>query len=43
MVAYALKGTVRADLVHEPIGIGSNGEPVFLKDMAVERRDPFAD
>ena len=33
VVAYALKGTVRADLVHEPIGIGSNGEPVFLKDI----------
>ena len=33
VVAYAIKGTVRADLVHEPIGIGSNGEPVFLKDI----------
>jgi aconitate hydratase len=33
VVAYALKGSVRADLVNEPIGIGSNGEPVFLKDI----------
>jgi aconitate hydratase len=33
VVAYALKGTVRSDLVNEPIGIGSNGVPVFLKDI----------
>src|SRR4051812_1955212 len=33
VVAYALKGTVRSDLVHEPIGTGSNGQPVFLKDI----------
>ena len=33
VVAYALKGTVRADLVNEPIGTASNGEPVFLKDI----------
>ncbi|MEO7276990.1 MAG: aconitate hydratase AcnA [Sphingomicrobium sp.] len=33
VVAFALKGTVRADLVAEPIGNGSNGEPVFLKDI----------
>jgi aconitate hydratase len=33
VVAYALKGTVRADMIAEPIGIGSNGEPVFLKDI----------
>ena len=33
VVAYALKGTVRADMVNEPIGTGSNGEPVFLKDI----------
>ncbi|MES2119828.1 MAG: aconitate hydratase AcnA [Pseudomonadota bacterium] len=33
VVAFALKGTVRADLVSEPIGTGSNGEPVFLKDI----------
>jgi len=33
VVAYAIKGTVRSDMVNEPIGIGSNGEPVFLKDI----------
>ena len=33
VVAYALKGTVRSDLMHEPIGTGSNGEPVYLKDI----------
>ncbi len=33
VVAFAIKGTVRADLVSEPIGTGSNGEPVFLKDI----------
>ena len=33
VVAYALKGTVRADMVKEPIGTGSNGEPVYLKDI----------
>ena len=33
VVAFALKGTVRSDLVAEPIGTGSNGEPVFLKDI----------
>jgi aconitate hydratase len=33
VVAYALKGTVRADMVSEPIGTASNGEPVYLKDI----------
>jgi len=33
VVAYALKGTVRADLANEPIGTARNGEPVFLKDI----------
>ena len=33
MVAFALKGTVRSDMINEPIGTGSNGEPVFLKDI----------
>ena len=33
VVAYAIKGTVRGDLMHEPIGTGRNGEPVFLKDV----------
>ena len=33
VVAYALKGTVRADMIAEPIGTASNGEPVYLKDI----------
>ena len=33
VVAYALKGTVRSDMINEPIGTGSNGEPVYLKDI----------
>jgi aconitate hydratase len=33
VVAYALKGTVRSDMVNEPIGTASTGEPVFLKDI----------
>jgi aconitate hydratase len=33
VVAYALKGTVRSDMVSEPIGTGRNGEPVYLKDI----------
>ena len=33
VVAYALKGTVRSDMVSEPLGMASNGEPVFLKDI----------
>jgi aconitate hydratase len=33
VVAYALKGTVRSDIINDPIGTGGNGEPVFLKDI----------
>jgi aconitate hydratase len=33
VVAYALKGTVRSDMVNEPIGTGRNGEPVYLRDI----------
>jgi len=33
VVAYALKGTVRSDMINEPIGTASNGEPVYLKDI----------
>ncbi|MDQ3245465.1 MAG: aconitate hydratase AcnA [Pseudomonadota bacterium] len=33
VVAYALKGTVRSDMVNDPIGTGSNGEPVYLRDI----------
>jgi aconitate hydratase len=33
VVAYALAGTMDIDLQKEPIGIGSDGKPVFLKDL----------
>ena len=33
VVAYALKGTVIDDFVTTPIGVGSNGQDVFLKDI----------
>ncbi|MCJ0920484.1 aconitate hydratase AcnA [Mammaliicoccus sciuri] len=33
VVAYALAGTVDIDLQNDPIGKGSNGEDVFLKDI----------
>jgi aconitate hydratase len=33
VVAYALKGTVRADIGTEPIGTSSSGEAVYLKDI----------
>ena len=33
VVAYALAGTVNKDLSSEPIGTGSDGQPVFLKDI----------
>jgi aconitate hydratase len=33
VVAYALAGTMDINLQKEPIGIGSNGQPVYLKDI----------
>ncbi|GHE22359.1 aconitate hydratase AcnA [Halomonas urumqiensis] len=33
VVAYALAGNVQRDLTREPLGIGSDGEPVYLKDI----------
>ena len=33
VVAYALKGSVREDLVNEPLGTGTDGEPVYLRDV----------
>jgi aconitate hydratase len=33
VVAYALAGTVQKDLTKEPLGEGSDGKPVFLKDI----------
>ncbi len=33
VVAYALAGTVRSDLSSEPLGTGSDGQPVYLRDI----------
>jgi aconitate hydratase len=33
VVAYALAGTVRRDLTAEPVGTGTGGRPVYLKDL----------
>ena len=33
VVAYALAGTMDLDLNTEPLGVGSDGEPVFLADI----------
>jgi len=33
VVAYAIKGTVTQDMVETPLGKGSDGEDVFLKDI----------
>jgi aconitate hydratase len=33
VVAYALAGTVRIDLDSEPLGTGSDGRPVFLREI----------
>ena len=33
VVAYAIAGNMDVDLVSEPLGTGSDGEPVFLKDI----------
>ncbi len=33
VVAYAIAGTMHLDLTRDPIGTGSNGQPVYLKDI----------
>ncbi len=33
VVAYALAGSVRLDLGSQPLGVGSDGQPVYLKDI----------
>ncbi len=39
VVAYALKGTVEADLINDPVGTGKNGEPVYLKEIWPNRSE----
>ena len=33
VVAYALAGSLHVDLANEPLGTGSDGKPVYLKDI----------
>jgi aconitate hydratase len=33
VIAYALVGTLNANLLEEPLGTGSDGEPVYLRDI----------
>ncbi|WDR01699.1 aconitate hydratase AcnA [Devosia algicola] len=33
VVAYALAGSMNIDITTEPLGTGSNGQPVYLKDI----------
>ena len=33
VVAYALAGSVRMDISSEPLGIGKDGQPVYLRDI----------
>ncbi len=39
VVAYALAGSMNIDLSTEPIGTGSNGAPVYLKDIWPTERE----
>jgi aconitate hydratase len=39
VVAYALVGTLRADLLSEPLGLGSDGKPVYLRDIWPSARE----
>ena len=45
VVAYALAGSLEVDLTKEPLGTGSDGKPVYLKDVwppAVEIQEVIA-
>jgi aconitate hydratase len=39
VVAYALAGRIDIDLYKEPLGTGSDGEPVFLRDLWPSRNE----
>ncbi|MBK6942673.1 MAG: aconitate hydratase AcnA, partial [Planctomycetes bacterium] len=39
VVAYAIAGTADIDLTSEPLGVGSDGKPVFLKDVWPTQRE----
>jgi aconitate hydratase len=39
VVAYALAGSMNIDLTSEPLGTGSDGQPVYLKDLWPTERE----
>jgi aconitate hydratase len=39
VVAYALAGRMQVDLTTEPLGIGSDGQPVYLKEIWPSERE----
>jgi len=39
VVAYALAGRMDVDLVNDPLGTGSDGEPVYLRDIWPSQRE----
>ncbi|NKB24279.1 MAG: aconitate hydratase AcnA [Kiritimatiellae bacterium] len=39
VVAYALKGSVEGDLLNDPLGADTNGQPVYLKDIWPTREE----
>jgi aconitate hydratase len=39
VVAYALAGRIDIDLKNEPLGMGKDGQPVFLKDVWPTRKE----
>jgi aconitate hydratase len=39
VVAYAIAGKMQIDLTTEPLGIGSDGQPVYLKDIWPTERE----
>jgi aconitate hydratase len=39
VVAYALAGSMNVDLTSEPLGAGSDGQPVYLKDIWPTERE----
>lgn len=39
VVAYALAGTINIDLTKEPLGVGSNGQDVYLRDLWPDQKD----
>jgi aconitate hydratase len=42
VVAYALAGSVDRDLTREPLGTGSDGKPVYLRDIWPSREELLA-